>query len=182
MAIDVGPLCIDRANNTGPNRTVVAKPNPSNAAGTITSVCIWAFPANNISGLEYAAFSADGNNLTTNGDTDGSGLTAIGETTHTSAGCDFTAFAISTGEYIGCYFTVGEIAIVEGGGSGMWHVGSTDLIPCTNTAFGFIATWDISLFATGEEPVTGRIMSSLVSAGGLVGAGGIAGQGGGLVA
>ena len=156
MAIDVGNSCIDRGLYYSAWRTIITDQNPSDADGTIDSVCIYAQTGNSIAGIEYAAFIDEGSNtFSTNGDTNGSDLSATGgtATTHTSAGGDFTAFAIDTGEYIGFYATSGRIEATydEYSGKKMWNVYETDSLPCSSVDFGSPVEYIPSLYATGEE-------------------------------
>lgn len=151
-SIDVGAAAIDRAANAGPGYTLVSKANAANASGYITTVQIY---TNETMGtIQVAAFSASGDNLTTNG------LVSLADA---SAGLntynapeDFIAFAISSGEYIGIYFATGNIDYVVGSGSGDWSL-LGDFIPCTNQAFDSNANTEMSLYATGYDVLRGWI-------------------------
>lgn len=150
MAIDVGSACVVGDNGQSDGYTRIDKNNPANATGTIDSICIYA--QNSMSGIEYAAFTDEGSNIfSTNGDTNGSALTATGgqQTYHTAAGNDFTAFAIATGEYLGHYFTVGRLEM-DVSGIGQWYVVGDD-IPASSVTFTFVATRSLSVYGTGTE-------------------------------
>jgi len=148
--IDVGEGCIDRSATRSPAPTYVAMGNPANATGTIDTVSVWA--NTNMGGIEYASFVDEGSNvLSTNGDTNGSNLTATaGECTeHTSPG-HFSAFNINSGEYIGVYWASG--ALDRGtGGSGIWWI-TGDNIPASSVTFAPGVGGEVcSLYATGTE-------------------------------
>ena len=149
MAIDVGAPCIDGGFPLSAANTLIEETNPANATGTINTVCVWA--ETSLSGIEYAAFTNQGGNVfSTNGDTNGSNLNATNQTIHTAAGNDFTAFAITAGDYIGLYYSGGAIGSTYS--SNLWRVATNDEIPCTNTTFTYSSGWGaLSLYGTGEE-------------------------------
>lgn len=151
MPIDVGAACIDRAGSAGSGSTNLEGSNPANATGTIDSVCVYA--ATDMSGIEFASFADEGSNsLSTNGDTNGSNLSATvaaSPKTFTAAGCDFTAFAINTGEYIGAYWSGGNLEKANAG-VGKWDVAG-DQVPCSSVTFSWTATRVLSIYATGAE-------------------------------
>jgi hypothetical protein len=153
MAIDVGSAPNVRSTNNQFDETLIDYNNPANATGTIDTVQLYCQFACT-GGLEFAAFTDEGSNtFATNGDTDGSNLTAAADTqeTYTSAGDDFTAFAIATGEYIGCHGDDGFIYRDDSGGAGIQVTWNTDNIPCTSTVFSLQAGDIMSLYGTGSE-------------------------------
>ena len=84
MAIDVGAVCLDRGSFGG-EATRVEGSNAANASGVINQVQVW-FDTGGAIALEFASFAAAGNNLTTNGDTDGSGISVDTDSCDTVVG------------------------------------------------------------------------------------------------
>lgn len=155
MAIDVGSACDGRPDKIGASYTVIAYENSSNDTGTIHTICIYAVVGNNISGLQYGAFTDEGSNVFTCAAGHYSiedDLTATEQTTHTAAGNDFTAFNISTGEYIGCYYSGGQLERSYDAGLARYIVG--DNIPGSSVTFNSL-TGPVSIYATGTEAAAG---------------------------
>ena len=151
MAIDVGPGASDRGNDNWAPSTIIDSVNPANATGTIDTCQVYA--ANDMSGIEYAAFIDEGSDVfSTNGDTNGSNLGGnAGLITHTAAGDDFTAFAIATGEYLGIYYSGGSLDRDTSGGNS-WKKDDNDYIPCSSQSLAGENDADIwSIYATGTE-------------------------------
>ncbi len=156
MAIDVGGACTDRTGAIGATYTLVDQDNPANASGTIDTICVCA--NTDMSGMEFAAFADEGGNtLSTNGDTNGSNLSALAAscepgTTFTSAGSDFTAFAVAIGEYMGMYWTGGNVERSTSGNVGLWHTQNVDNIPAASVGFdGPVGGDGMSVYGTGVE-------------------------------
>jgi hypothetical protein len=144
-SITIGTVPIDR-NSYNNTRTIVEKSNPANATGTITSVQIWAVLT--MTNTEAATFYVvSGNNLSTR-DT-----VAIGSVTSGSLqtfDISGTPLDVVTGDYIGTYFSDGQIESTWSGGTGIWYI-LGDYIPCTNQAFTYGNTYIVSLYGTGTE-------------------------------
>lgn len=153
QSITVGSACIDRADS-GSDRTRVDANNAANGTGTIDTVQVWA--ATEMTGIEFAAFEkVGGDKFTTRGNTNGSNLTApAGSCTTFTAPGDFTAFAIETGDFIGAYWTGGDLESDTGGTS--WK-GTGDYIPCTNQALDPDTDF-FSLYATGNGVTAGQVI------------------------
>lgn len=150
MAIDVGVGCNNLSHSVSNGFTRVAVNNPANATGTIDSVCVWA--NSNMTGIEYASFIDEGGNvLSTNGDTNGSNLAAAAgqQTTHTAPG-DFSAFAISSGEHIGIWWTGGALDRDITASSPAWLDGG-DQVPCISSQFTYEENRELALYAVGAE-------------------------------
>jgi len=150
MTIDVGPGCGNRGFTWPANYSLIVKDNPANAAGTIDYVCVYA--DSDMSGIEFASFADEGSEvLSTNGNTSGSNLGAIGDQQNEyNAPGDFTAFNINVGEYIGIYWSGGNIDRDSSGFAGMWWV-ANDQIPCSSVTFNLEVDDTISLYAIGTE-------------------------------
>ena len=152
MAIDVGSTCQERASTTNDEWTVIVSENPANATGTIDTVCVHSRVGYGMSGIEYASFADEGSNvLSSNGDTNGSNLSANGQVTHTAAGDDFVAFAINVDEYIGVYWAAGRLRATSSGEAGIWGKSGTDWVPATSQTFSWSAGYTESVYATGTE-------------------------------
>ena len=173
--------------------TYVLTHNQATQNGFIIAVEVQSTAGNNLSGLEFASFSHDGGmtgnpeTVSTVDDCDGAGMGTSGAAPETKTDPeDFDYFTINDTNKIGAYWSGGQFER-DGSPDPNTHGYTTagvDNIPCTDVAFA--RTFGDAIACEGlldtEEPgaPAGRIMSSLVNAGGLVGMGGIAGQGGGL--
>lgn len=146
--IDIGAFAIDRTNTfTGPF-TVVNKVNPANATGKITSVEIWA--NTDLANCEVATFFVvSGNNLSTrdyepvdNGN--GEGVVIAG-----SKQTFVVDLNVTVGDYIGIYYSSGQLERTISGGVGAWY-STNDYIPCEDTEFtGTSSTYTLSIYGTG---------------------------------
>jgi hypothetical protein len=143
MAIDIGTAAIDRETSYG-SSTRVAKGNPANATGTITSVEIWAEIT--MYAVEVATFFVvSGNNLSTN-DSEAIGTVASGSK-QTFSGLDMD---VTAGDYLGVYYNAGYIEVDLADGLGYWYF-AADQIPCENVEFGSNDVRTLSLYGKGEE-------------------------------
>lgn len=140
--IDIGAAAIDRGSYSYTNYTIVGKENPANDTGTIIIVEIWA--ASNLSNCEVATFeNLFGNYLSTR-DTETIGSVTSGSK-QTFSGLDMD---VQTGDYLGVYFSSGEIE-EDTSGDGFWRA-SGDSIPCTGEEFASLINRTISLYGTSE--------------------------------
>lgn len=150
MAIDVGAACTNRGTyQGGSSRTFVERSNPANGTGTIDYVCMYVVQCTTPTDVDIASFSASGNTLTTNGSITVS-IPSAGQKIYNAPG-DFTAFGISTGEYIGGYLPSNVFLEADNsGGTGIWYA-TGDHVPCTDIAFDapVYINWEMSLYATG---------------------------------
>ncbi|MBA7575685.1 hypothetical protein ES708_17518 [subsurface metagenome] len=142
--IDIGDPAIDRGAALG-SYTLVNKGNPANFSGKITSIEIWA--NTQLSNCEVATFFVvSGNNLSTRG------THAIGTVTAGSKQTFPVDITVEAGDYIGIYFSAGNLEVDSAGGSGMWYISAADHIPCTNQTFTSNDTYMLSLYGTGLIP------------------------------
>ena len=140
-AIDIGGAATDRASLRTNNFTYVAKDNPANETGTITSIEIWA--VNDLVNCEVATFFVvSGDNLSTR-DTE-----TIGAVTSGSKQTFGVSLDVEAGDYIGMYYGSGNVETDFSGYAGLWQA-NADYIPCTNAAFTVAAGDAISLYGTG---------------------------------
>ncbi|MBA7572824.1 hypothetical protein ES708_14610 [subsurface metagenome] len=145
--IDVGNPAINRTSQLTSGYTFIAKDNPANASGVITSIEIWA--NQNLSNCEVATFyRPDPDNFPDNLST--RGATAIGTVTAGAKRTFAVNFPVQIGDYIGIYYSSGELER-DDLGVGLWYK-SGDSIPCTNLAFNSLANARISLFGIGIIP------------------------------
>lgn len=144
--IDIGAAAINRGATAG-YYTLIATENPANDTGTIDSVGIYAY--NNLSNCEVATFEeVDTNTFTTrDSETLGTVTAPTDDTPQTFSGLDMD---VTAGDYLGMYYSSGEMEI-DTSGSGIWLVlDRADYIPCTSQEFYFLAGRTLSLYGTGE--------------------------------
>ncbi len=142
-AILIGSAAINRGSSTGAH-TLVNKAATATGTGTISTVEI--YTGTGLSNCEVATFFVvSGNNLSTR-DTEVIGA-VTGGSKQTFSGLDMD---VVTGDYLGTYYTAGNIDLETSGGSGVWFAVSADNIPCENVLFTLIDDFIISLYGTGE--------------------------------
>jgi len=153
--IDVGPGCGDGASSFAGGSTYITQLNPSNDAGVIDYICIWA--AGVVTGVEVASFyNVGGNDYTTRGNVSLANL-AVGLNEFSAPG-DFAAFNIATGDFIGLYWTDGNVDADSLVSSHLKLAG--DNIPCTAATFAAGSRWNPKIYATGISSgwATGKIL------------------------
>jgi hypothetical protein len=145
IPIDIGALAIDRAFTKTSGQTLIAKDNPANASGIITTVKLWAF--------ETLMFVRVGTLYTTNTDTlKCRDSAAIGNIT---SGSEQTvtglSIAVVEGDYIGLHFFDGRIDadLVEFGG--IWAVDGRFITPGDEADYRQYGGNAISLYGIGES-------------------------------
>jgi len=140
VVIDIGMPAINRANSFIGPRTAINKGNPANETGTITSVEIWA--TTDLTDCEVATFFVvSGNNLSTRDHE------AIGTVTAGSKQTFPVDLDVQAGDYLGIYYSGGEIER-DAGGDSVW-IDSADRIPCVDYTFTLPPEGIISLYGTG---------------------------------
>lgn len=145
-AIDVGAAATNRGITESAGFTIIAKNNPANSSGTITSVEIYA--ETNMNGVIVATFSADGNNITARDSY------SIGSVTAGSKQTFEVELSVETGDYLGFYNSSGGISLDGTGGDGRWYK-SGDYTDCVDEAFTSGAGTIYSIYATGFEKSQG---------------------------
>ena len=145
--IYIGAPAIDRGTILGVYTLI--NNNSANESGKITSVEIWA--DNNLANCEVATFYRPDpggfpNNFTTR-DTE-----FIGSVTADSKQTFPVDLDVVAGDYIGMYYTSGNIERDSSGCDGFWYK-SGDNIPCTDITFTNLATSAVSLYGTGITDV-----------------------------
>jgi len=154
-AIDVGELAIDRST-TDTGYTNVNRGNPANADGKITSVEIWA--NTNLTNCEVGIFYEESPWVLTTRDTETIGSVTAGSKQTFSVDLD-----VKEGDYIGIYFTAGDIEYDSEGYGGIMAL-EGDYIPCSNETFDAYSGDTVSLYGTGD-------VSFVVTSAGYVGIG-----------
>jgi len=143
--IDVGADPIERAISLEAGYTIIAKDNPANASGTLHTVKIWAVI--DLSGLIIGTFyPINGNTLKCRDSV------FIGDV-KSGAERTFTEFAIpiEAGDYIGCFYSNGNISFDFTGFAGLWsilgeHIGRGD-----EATYDFFNGYAVSLYGIGIE-------------------------------
>jgi hypothetical protein len=139
MMITVGTPAVPGGNSGGPY-TYVNIGNPSNASGRLKQVQI--FVNNQMQGVVVATFSATGDTLTAKS------KFPIGNLFQGLQICDVD-LPVSQGDYIGIYFSSGDIAANFDGGPGLWR-SAGDQTGCLNQPFIRYDGFSLSLYGTGE--------------------------------
>ena len=151
LPIKAYPVAIDVGGNNGGgshygSNTVITQENSGNDTGTIDHLDLNGWMGGD---MDVATFTNEGGTtFSTNGNIT---VTLAGGAETFNAPGDFTAFAITSGDYIGAY-PVGMcwISYSSTGGSGMWWV-SGDNIPASSVNFTATASWDLWIYGTGES-------------------------------
>ena len=144
--ITVGPGAITRAVTWSSGSTLICKDNPANASGTITSVEI--YPVINLANCVVGIF------YTTNGNTlKCRSSVAIGTVTAGSKQTfDELSLTVETGDYIGIYYTAGNIFRDTSGFAGVWWKTGEYIDPNDEAEYSVSAGEAISLKGIGETP------------------------------
>lgn len=145
--IDIGSPAIDRGSVRQPLYTYVNEDNPANEDGTITQVEIYAVDGQDLVNCEVAIFFVvSGDNLSTR-DTEYIGAVVGGAKRTFAVDLD-----VKAGDFIGIYFTAGQIESIGSGFVGVWSKYG-DQIPCTDVGFSSFGDDAISLYGTGTTAV-----------------------------
>ena len=137
--ITLGSAATDRAGASA-TATIICEESPASTAVLITSVSIWA--NTNLSGCIVATFYNTGGNDFTARDSHSIGVVVAGKKRTFSV--NLIALA---GDYIGIYFSGGQVDVNTGGGQGLWY-GEGDLTSGSDTYY-HQSTWVMSLYGTG---------------------------------
>ena len=145
--IDIGSAAIDRAGTSGgAGYTFLSTDNLANAAGTITSVEIWA--NSSLSGCKVATFYSTGaNKYSTRGIATIGSVPAGSKQTFTGL-----SLACEIGDCIGLYYDTGLMEMSTS--VGHLYYCSGNVIPCSATQFTDGGVAILSLYATGTTPTT----------------------------
>ncbi|GAI76160.1 unnamed protein product, partial [marine sediment metagenome] len=142
--IDVGSDPIDRASYIAIGYTVIDKNNPANASGTLHSVKVYAFIS--LNGLRVGTFYLTNGNKLKCRDSALIGHVENG-TVRTFTGL---SIAVEAGDYIGCYYTSGNIERDAEGFLGIWSRYGESIDPGDEATYTFYAGDAISLYGYGD--------------------------------
>ena len=147
MAIDIGAEAKDRSTYMVKDWTMIEKSNPANASGTITSVEIWAKA--DITGLIVGTFYVvSGNTLKCR---DSEAIT--GTITAGSKVTKAVSIAVEAGDYIGLFFTAGEIEYDSSGYIGIWGKSGKYIDPADEVEYNWYSEDQLSLYGIGDDVV-----------------------------
>ncbi|MBA7559942.1 hypothetical protein ES708_01560 [subsurface metagenome] len=156
MAVDIGAEAIDRAASLPCNFTIINKTHPASSNGTVTSIDIWA--RMDITGLKIGAFYAtNGNTLKCRASEAIAGTITAG-----SKVTKAVSLTVITGDYIGCYFTNGELEGDSGVPPGLWYVEGEYIDPNDEATYTFLAGYVGSLGGYFEVPAVGRSFGFII--------------------
>jgi len=145
MAIDIGQPAIDRGSQLVGGWTGICGANPANASGTITSVEIWAKV--DISGCKVGTF------YVITGDTlKCRDVVTIGDVPKGSKQTfPDLSLSVQADDYIGIYFTGGQLERDTSGADGLWYVTGDYCIVDAEATFIWDSDGALSLYGTGTE-------------------------------
>lgn len=152
MTIDIGEAAINRANSAPfTSYTYINKENPANNSGIIDTVEIYAETLATLYDCVVGTF------YTTNGNTLKCRDSVLIGMVEAGAKRTFSglSLAVETGDYIGCYYTEGNIEMDTSGYAGLWYVSGEYIDPGDETTYALLAGYVISLYGTGEEVIVG---------------------------
>ena len=122
MANEAGLGCADRGSSVG-GYTFVSKIGPATLSGNVDRLAVFANPDLTTDTVRFAFFTASGNDLTLvpGSRTDAMQFGSDSDACHEfSAPGDFTAFAVTEGDFVGAYSSE-VIDYSTSGGSGLWY-------------------------------------------------------------
>lgn len=157
QSIDVGELPYDGDDSWGAGPSIFTLENPANNTGNIDEVRVWV--AANCTDFKVGPFYYTGPpaGKHTCRSVGTIGNVTSGSTQIFNAPADFTAFAIVTGDYIGCYTNTGSMERELLGKSGVWYISLTDaVVAALETTFGTLHPVNgIPLYGEGDGAVVG---------------------------
>ncbi|MBA7588133.1 hypothetical protein ES708_30183 [subsurface metagenome] len=144
IPIDVGADPIDRSSSRFAGSTIIDKNNPANASGILHSIKIWA--ASTIAGLVVGTFYTTNGSILKCRDSELVGDVEAGaERTFTEL-----SIAVEEGDYIGCYFSTGDIELDAEGFEGIWRITKDHTTPGDEAFYMFAPEQAMSLYGIGE--------------------------------
>lgn len=144
IPIDIGADAIDRASYIAVGYTIIDKNNPANASGTLHTVKVYAFIS--LNGLRVGTFYTTNGNTLKCRDSELIGYVENGEV-RTFTGL---SIAVEAGDYIGCYYTSGNIERDIEGFVGIWGKYGENIDPGDQATYTFYAGDAMSLYGIGE--------------------------------
>jgi len=155
--IDIGSAVGGRVSCVAGAKTLIVMENPANDSGNITSIEIWA--AAPMNGTNHVAtFSKSGSKFTPRD------VVTIGTVAAGSKQTFTVTLGVSVGDYIGIYYSAGEIERDSAGVNHIWGMDG-DYTGSGEQTFSDWGALTISLGATGETlPVAPTVTTQAVSA------------------
>ena len=144
-AIDVGAAAIDRVSSTLADYTFIAKENPANLSGKITTIAVYVYNATLV-GAKVATFQETSSNVFT--------ARASQTLPDTTVGYHeiVVDLDVEAGDYIGIFIPSDTSRLdKDSTADGYWTLVG-DQTACTDATFTFTAERSISLYGTGETP------------------------------
>ncbi|KKM88309.1 hypothetical protein LCGC14_1260070 [marine sediment metagenome] len=115
MTVDIGSEAINRNTSFSNGQTIINKGNPSSSSSDVIGVDIWA--ASNITGLIVGTFYVTSGDTLKCRDSEAiAGTITAGGLVHKEV-----TVAVEIGDYIGCYYTGGEIEWSAPGSQNTWY-------------------------------------------------------------
>ncbi len=143
IPIDIGAEAIDRASYIAVGYTVIDKNNPANASGTLHTVKVYAFIS--LNGLRVGTFYLTNGNKLKCRDSVLIGYVENGEV-RTFTGL---SIAVEAGDYIGCFYTSGNIERDIEGFVGFWGKYGENIDPGDQATYTFYDGDAMSLYGIG---------------------------------
>ncbi len=144
VPIDIGALAIDRASSRTSGYTYIAKDNPANASGIITTVKLWS--VSTLSGCWVGTVYPTNANTRKCRDAARIDVVLYGsEQTFTGL-----SIVVEEGDYIATYFFSGFIEADTEGFAGLWRADGNNIHPGDEAVYTPYAEQAISLYGTGE--------------------------------
>lgn len=154
-AIDVGDAPIPRASQFPvADYTIINKGNPANLSGILTRIDFYVKDGEDLAGCIVGTFyTTNGNRLkcrdsATIGAVVGGSRQGVTEDSESNP----LAIAVEVGDFIGCYFTDGQIARATSGFLHLWSLAGQHIDPDDEAEYGGYSEDAISLLGSGEEP------------------------------
>ena len=148
MAVDIGAEATERGALSSADKTLINKEHPATVAGEITSIDIWA--QSDITGLRVGTFYlTNGNTLKCRDSEAIAGTIAEGSKVNKEV-----TIAVEIGDYIGCFYTGGEIFRDSAGYAGLWDSAGEHIDPDDEDDYSFASGDCISLGGYIEEAIT----------------------------
>lgn len=144
IPIDIGADPTDRSYSYPWGDTLINKDNPANASGILHTIKVWALT--NITGLRVGTFyTTDGNHIKCRDSAVIGDVEAGAERTFTGL-----SITVEEGDYIGCYYTSGDIEADYSGFPGIWYHPGEYIDPGDQVYYSFYSGDALSLYGIGE--------------------------------
>jgi len=161
--IDVGDLAEEYGTWIGNNYSLMSRGNPANATGTIDHIEMYVSSIGSGDKVTVYALTEVASGEFDSGGSSGEFTVVVGTNIFNAPG-DFVAFAITAGDFIGCYTTCALKRDTSGGSDVLLDYGQE--FPMDNFTFGSTYTEDkLALYGTGttgEPPPTAKPVQSQI--------------------